>query len=114
MIMVLRLKFVRVLILLSSFVSTAQADFLIEPYLGYHTGEREGGGLTKSDVSGITYGARAGYKHMLGLMFGLDYMTGKWEDDATVKSDLTPSSLGVFVGFEFPILLRVYGVYGFS
>lgn len=99
--------------MMSGVVSQAHADFLLEPYIGYHTGNYEMGTF-EQDMSGITYGARAGFTHALGLMGGIDYMSGKWEDDANPSSDLTPSTLGVFVGFEFPILLRVYGVYSIT
>jgi len=108
-----RLKTLTLLIVLSGFVSTANAGLLIEPYLGYHTGEVNDGS-TKDDFSGMTYGARVGYQHALGLMFGVDYMTGSWEQDSNPKADLTPAILGVFVGYDFPVLLRVYGVYSLS
>jgi len=108
-----KLKLFSALVLLASFVSTANASFLIEPYLGFHMGKNEQGS-TKADVSGLNFGARLGFTSMIGLMGGIDYMTGKLKDDANPKNDITPSQLGVFVGFEFPVLLRVYGVYGIS
>lgn len=89
----------------------AQAGILLEPYLGYHTGDF--GQATKNDTSGVSFGARAGYQTM-GFMFGVDYMTGKWTSDSTPKADVTPTDIGVFVGYNFPVLLRVYGVYGFK
>ncbi len=98
---------------LAGFMTTANAGVLIEPYLGYLTGKTEQGS-TEVDISGVNFGARLGYKSFLGLMGGFDYMTAKLEDEANPKNDVTPSQLGVFVGFEFPILLRVYGVYGIS
>lgn len=107
-----KLKIFGALILCAGYVSSASADILVEPYLGYYTGKYEVGS-TSEDFSGLGFGARVGYKHMLGLMLGLDYMTGKMEDKAAVKSDITPNQLGFFVGYEFPILLRVYGVYNF-
>ena len=108
-----KIKALVALATLTGFVSTAHAGVLIEPYLGYLTGKVEQSS-NDWDISGVNFGARLGYKSFLGLMGGLDYMTGKLEDDANPKNDVTPSQLGVFVGFEFPILLRVYGVYGIS
>jgi hypothetical protein len=109
-----KLKIFGALILCAGYVSSASADILIEPYLGYYTGKMEQSGTPDTKFNGAGFGARLGYKHMLGVMFGLDYMTGKMQSDDTPKSDLTPSQFGVFVGYEFPILLRVYGVYNFS
>lgn len=111
--MLKNLKVYAALIIAASFVTTANAGVLIEPYLGYLSGS-ETQGPVKTDFSGVYYGGRLGYKHMLGLMGGFDYMTGKLTDKATPANDITPSQLGIFVGFEFPILLRVYGVYGIS
>ncbi len=104
-------KRISLLALAAGFVSSANASILIEPYLGYHTGKSKQ--TTTEDFSGMTYGARLGYQQ-LGFMLGLDYMTGKWTEKGTPNVDLTPSSLGAFVGYNFPVMLRVYGVYGFQ
>jgi hypothetical protein len=88
----------------------AHADLLLEPYIGYVKGSYEAGPGTEEDWGGIAFGGRVGYQ-TLGFMIGADYLTGKMEDDADPSSDLTPGDLGVFVGYNFPILLRVYGVY---
>lgn len=106
------LKKISLLVIAVGFVSGAHADLLLEPYVGYQTGKYKGGG-SSTDFSGLDYGARIGWQQ-LGLMVGLDFMTGKMTDKDTPKSDITPQSFGVFVGYNFPVLLRVYGVYGFS
>lgn len=93
-----------------AFVSTAQADILLEPYLGYQTGTLKMTGSTDTKATGLVYGARAGYQS-LGLMVGLDYLTGALKDDDTPSADVTPSDLGIFAGYNFPVMLRVYGVY---
>ncbi len=111
--MLKKLKVFTALFMLAGFVSTANAGLLLEPYLGYYAGKWEQGGGNEK-FSGAGFGARVGYKHVLGPMFGLDYMTGKFEDKGDLKADLTPQQLGAFVGFEFPILLRVYAAYNFS
>jgi hypothetical protein len=93
----------------------AEASVLIEPYLGYHLGKKKQENVANSNdnVKGVTYGGRLGYQQ-LGFMLGLDYMSGAWKDDNDPVADLTPSDLGAFVGYNLPIMLRVYGVYGFS
>ena len=106
-------KFFTALVLVLGITAQANAGVLIEPYLGYNSGKWEQGSSNEK-LSGVNYGARLGYQHALGLNFGLDYFTGKWQDKADVKADITPAILGAFVGFEFPVLLRVYAVYGFK
>lgn len=107
------IKKIGLLVAAFGFVSTASADILLEPYVGYQMGKYKSSG-TSTDFSGVDFGARVGYQQM-GFMVGLDYMTGKMTDKAKPKSnDVTPTSFGVFVGYNFPVLLRVYGVYGFS
>lgn len=91
----------------------AQADVLFEPYLGYHSLTstlKTSLGSDDDKVTGVTLGARLGYETM-GFSVGLDYMTAMWKDDGDPASDITPADLGIFAAYEFPILLRVYGVY---
>ena len=92
---------------------TAQAGVLIEPYVGYYMGKSTQPGSEDTDIKGIGFGGRLGYK-FLGLMGGIDYMTGMYDADSTPKVDATPTDLGVFVGYEFPIMLRAYLVYNFQ
>lgn len=92
-------------------VAKAQADLLLEPYLGYMSGHWKQNSSTSQ--GGIDFGARAGWQN-LGLQLGVDYMTGSMSDKSTPTSnDVTPNDFGVFVGYSFPIMLRVYGVYDF-
>lgn len=93
-----------------AFVSSAHADLLLEPYLGYSTATLKMTGAEDSKSTGLVYGARVGYQ-MMGLMVGLDYLTGAMKTDASPSADVTPSDLGIFVGYNFPVMLRVYGVY---
>jgi hypothetical protein len=108
------LKKLSLLAIATGFLSSANAGVLLEPYVGYQTGKTKNSGVS-TDFSGLDYGARVGWQQM-GFMLGLDFMTGKMTDKAkTPKSnDVTPQSFGVFVGYNFPVLLRVYGTYGFS
>ncbi len=90
----------------------AQADILLEPYIGYYTGKNDDGS-SETKFKGVGLGGRVGYQSM-GFMVGGEYMTGKWSDDDDPSNDITPSVLGVFVGYNFPVLLRVWGTYGLS
>jgi hypothetical protein len=91
----------------------ARADLLIEPYLGYMAGSWSQRN-TSTSMSGLDYGARLGYQS-LGFMVGVDYMSGAMTDKSSNPGsfNITPSDLGVFVGYKFPIMIRVYGVYNF-
>jgi hypothetical protein len=97
----------------TAFAGKAQADLLLEPYLGYHMSTYSMTGLKDFKSNGLSLGGRVGYQQM-GFMIGGDYMTGKWTTDQTPSQDGTPSKLGVFVGYNFPVMLRVYGVYNFQ
>jgi hypothetical protein len=92
--------------------SVMAEDYLIEPYLGYHAGDRKSGS-TSIGMNGVTYGARAGLDYY-NLQFGLDYMSGKWTDDQSPAQKVTPNNFGIFVGFKFPAVLRAYGTYFFN
>ena len=97
---------------------SAQAGIMIEPYLGYVVGgEIDDGGGATADPAGTLFGARLGFR-TLGFMAGVDYQTGTieaqdWTDNAE-DSDSDVTDLGVFVGYEFPILFRVYFSYFFD
>jgi hypothetical protein len=102
------------------FMSHAGADLLLEPYVGYHTGKLTGGSPSVSSTqSGVTYGGRVGYESMLGFMIGGDVMSGSWKVNSggyfgNTSPTSTPTDLGIFIGYNFPVLVRVYGEYGFS
>jgi hypothetical protein len=92
----------------------AHAALLLEPYLGYHLGSWDNNNGSTQNQRGVTYGGRIGYQS-LGFMVGGDFMTGSWADNASPSSNsITPNDLGIFAGFNFPMFLRVYGVYDFS
>jgi hypothetical protein len=88
--------------------TAAHAGFLIEPYLGYETGEDNG--TPANDYAGMFYGLRAGGSTM-GFIYGVDVQMGSGELDTTPAADLDFSDMGLFVGYEFPIMLRVYASY---
>lgn len=94
--------------------SQASAGIMIEPYLGYETGKVKSAGTPDDDYTGTIFGARLGYS-MVGLMFGVDYMTGSGTVESTGgDTDIKPADLGVFVGYEFPVMFRAYFSYFFD
>jgi hypothetical protein len=93
--------------------SPASATALVEPYLGYFDGSYKNPSNTRYDISGLTFGGRLGIDSYM-FSFGLDYLTGKWQDDHHPKNDATPSHLGAFVGYQAIPMLRFYFVYAFD
>jgi hypothetical protein len=120
-------RFFGLFLLTFLFVSTnARADLLLEPVVGWNfnfSGEREqgkvkgGGTIGKDDFSGgmgPAYGGRLGFQKM-GFQVGLDYLHSSINpDDKEFKGSLNSDEWAAFVGFEFPVLFRVYGGYIFS
>lgn len=93
----------------------AHADLLLEPYVGYMPmGKIHYTGASEETLSGVIYGARVGYSNMLGLQLGVDYSTGALKDSDSPTTEYTPSNLAAFVGWDFPILLRVWAGLGLS
>jgi hypothetical protein len=95
---------------------------MLEPYVGYVLGgnENEVAGTSQHDVdySSPMLGARLGYR-ALGLMAGFEYnmLSTSWEDQvAPIAADVDykHSNMGIYVGYNFPIMLRVWGTYYFS
>lgn len=108
----------KLFLLLALITSTAQAGLLVEPYLGFGF---TSGDYDTTDVSttGTTMGARLGYQ-MLGVMAGLDYSISpesSWDfekNNNTTTYKLKKTQLGVFAGYNLPILLRAWVGYNFS
>lgn len=99
--------------------STSYADFLIEPYLGYGIGKSKVTiatlPLTEEDTKGVYYGLRAGYSTAINLAFGAEFMMGNFEDEDLGATDeatkFTFADPGVFVSFDFPVLVRAFATY---
>lgn len=115
----LRSTLVFILMSLFAFVPQAKAGILIEPYLGYSfagSGDMTlGDDKVESDFSSVTMGGRLGYQ-TLGVMFGLDYSFQSFDMTSTtngneVEDGTKKNQLGVFVGYDFPILLRAWATY---
>jgi hypothetical protein len=94
-----------------------QASLLIEPHLAYNL---SGGGTssgTKYTYNGPQYGLRLGGQ-FLGFMAGLDFTqsTYTWKRvsaTATNNDSFKRSEVGIFAGYNLPILLRFWAAYYF-
>jgi hypothetical protein len=87
--------------------------FIVEPFLSYEMGEADNG-TASVDATGTTFGVRAGGS-TLGFIYGLEYQTGSITvEDPAGDEDYDLTDMGVFVGFEFPVLIRAYATYYFS
>ena len=95
---------------------SSQAGVLVEPFVGStFSGELERSGVDGS-TSGTVTGARLGWQ-TLGLMFGLDYRIGSLDvdyDGNTTDDALDRTVTSVFVGYDFPILLRAWYTHNIS
>jgi hypothetical protein len=109
------------LLLVACFSLSANAGFLVEPYLGYKmgSGDRSTNPTTDIDYSSPTFGARLGYQ-FLGLMAGVDYslasfdLTQEQSGSSDTVNSMKQSTFGLFVGYDFPILLRAWGAMYFD
>ena len=118
-----KLKFTGLILGLFLIANTASAAFLIEPHLSYNLSGSGDNGLTGTsktdfDYNGAQYGLRAGYQ-MLGLMAGLDFTRSNYDMDNTTSTGTSVTEMernewGLFVGYNFPILVRAWGTYYFS
>lgn len=100
-------------VLTISFLTTlsARASVLIDPYFGYMTSGSASFAPGASET-GTEIGARLGWD-FLGLGVGLDtILSGKYTYASSgVNVDVTPSLMGLFVSYKFPILVRGYATY---
>lgn len=100
-----------VVLILSVFsMKKADAGILLEPYFGIHPFNTEvDSGTNSVDFSGTAFGARAGWQ-TLGLMFGGNYKTGSFDSDDTAAIGDVDSytHTGVFIGYNFPIMIRFW------
>ncbi|MGK0366890.1 MAG: hypothetical protein ACI9QD_000020 [Thermoproteota archaeon] len=105
--------------LLGTLVSgTANAGFLVEPYVGYGiTAFEHDSSSLEFAVNGASYGFRGGATWM-GFFAALDYEIGsrslELESGSTsiTLADYDMTNIGLTVGYNVPVLpLRVYGKY---
>jgi hypothetical protein len=103
------------LCLILGFSSFSQAAILIEPVVGYSaSGKLEFEDDSYSGGRGLSYGGRLGYQN-LGFQLGVDYLNSSLDMDHTdFRSDVALSEWAAFVGFRFPLFIRLYAGYIFS
>lgn len=99
--------------------TTANASILVEPHLGYiASGGTESYYSVKYDYSGPQYGARLGVKY-LGLMGGFAYTHSTFSNKlsagiTSLTAKQKQDEMGVFVGYNAPVLIRAWVAYFFS
>ena len=94
--------------------TSAQAGLLVEPVLGFNVNNKLEQDSFDTKGIGASYGGRLGYQNY-GFQIGLDYLASSIDmDEDTFKNNFKSTDWGAFVGFEFPILVRVYAGYIFS
>jgi hypothetical protein len=93
-----------------TFSTQAQAGFLLEPYFGTHMNSQYKSNNCSSDcekdVTGTAMGARVGFQSM-GLMLGLDAKMAAL-DVQDSDDPLNYNRYGFFIGYDFPIMLRLW------
>lgn len=98
---------------LLGFNSNAKAGLLLEPHFGMILNGTIESGSVDGTITGNPYGVKLGYK-MVGFNFGFNYTTGTVTSEydcsfpSCDKSDGDLTQYGVFVGYDFPILFRVW------
>jgi hypothetical protein len=99
--------------------SQSEAALLIEPVVGYNLGykmENKLGGTKDSYTggAGASFGGRLGYQNF-GLQLGVDYLKSSIDmNDNDFGGNFDTSEWAGFIGYEFPLMLRVYAGYIFS
>lgn len=97
----------------------AFAGLHIEPWLGYEKGKSEvivttsgvSAPADEDDFTSVDYGLRLGYSMLL-FTAGVEYAMGSGTITGTGSdTDISTTDLGVFVGVDFPILVRAYATY---
>jgi hypothetical protein len=104
------MNFIRFLFFVGLFL-TAQAysAIMIDPSIGTNIGYNLEGNGVDEDFGGTGVGGRFGLDYV-GVMFGIDYHrhTGELEQANGNKLDASLTETAVFVGYDAPILFRVW------
>lgn len=102
------------ILLMTAMISTARAELLIEPLVGWTFSQEVDLQKTYQSGDGLSYGGRLGYQTG-GAQIGLDYLKtdidmGSSDWDKKLKTD----EWAAFIGYRFPVLFRIYAGYIFS
>jgi hypothetical protein len=101
----------------------AQADLLLEPYIGYQLKKLElidsSGNDDGGKTNGVNIGGRVGYMMpVLNFWAAADVSvmaSGKFESaDRVSDGDLESTNVYATIGYDFPVLLRAWFGYGVS
>lgn len=102
---------------------TAKAGLMLEPYLGYDFGQmdyqfKSGTRQLTDKTTNTALGARLGYKFLIPWI-AVDFNLGSGKNTADSNSgqqdqDFSKTSLGVVVGADLIMGLRIFGGYGFT
>tara|TARA_Y100000768_G_C23988359_1_gene690396 strand:+ start:2785 stop:3336 length:552 start_codon:yes stop_codon:yes gene_type:complete len=109
----------KILIVTLFFVANVNAGLLIEPFAGMvisgtsENNDKDCSENCEDTVSGTSFGLRAGYK-FLGVFGGIDYRNYSQEIEDTELDIEEGGRVGLLVGYEFPVLLRLWLSYGLS
>lgn len=100
-----------ILLFTLTFSFSSIANILIEPYFGMALNGSWEDGNSDGDYAsaGSTYGARLGYQSM-GLQLGVDWrnFSADLEVDGQDDSEYSHNPMYAFIGYEFPVLFRIY------
>ncbi|MFK8139254.1 MAG: hypothetical protein AB8E15_12920 [Bdellovibrionales bacterium] len=88
--------------------ATASAGLLVEPKLGYFTGDFNS--TTDNSTNGLLFGVKLGYS-FLGGYAALEFETGDLGGDL---SDTTATNYGLTLGYNFPILINAWFTFVFD
>ena len=94
----------------------SHAAFYLEPLVGIQLASSFESGREDGKSTGNQIGARVGFEK-LGFSLGLDGRRNSLSIDPgsnTSATDYTGNQIGFFVGYEFPVLFRVWGNYIFT
>ncbi|MBS1983898.1 MAG: hypothetical protein JST16_06975 [Bdellovibrionales bacterium] len=87
---------------------SAQAGPYVEPAVGYTAGSLSQSGVPAISTHAFIFGGRLGYRYDE-YRFGIDYMMGLGSGDQLGNSgSYRPTDLGVFFGYELPLMLEFY------
>ncbi len=99
------------------FTTQAHAILHVEPHLGYTlfgTGQSEANPATMIKHNGTQYGLKLGATY-LNAMAGLDYNRSSFEQLTNgYRNDFSRSEVGIFVGYNFPGIVRTWLTYFFK
>ena len=92
------------------YAEKTRAGTLVEPWIGMHLNSNIDNSILaeKKDLSGTAFGGRLGFQNF-GFMLGLAAKKGTFTiDDVSTNDELEYTQYGIFAGYDFPILLRVW------